>query len=134
MPLLKKATIYRALSRQMTYKDTALYGSSLPCMGWLRLVGSLQLRVSFAEYHLFHRALLQKETYNFKEPTSRSHPIGSLIMTCIFSQLNLHIYSGEFALFLILICSFSQLRLCLFLFICVFSPLNLRFSTILHVA
>ena len=29
-------------------------------MGWLRLVGSLKLEVSFAEYRLFHRALLQK--------------------------------------------------------------------------
>ena len=28
--------------------------------GWLRLVGSLKLKVSFAEYHLFCRALLQK--------------------------------------------------------------------------
>ena len=29
-------------------------------MGWLRLVGSLKLHVSFAEYSLFYRALLQK--------------------------------------------------------------------------
>jgi len=29
-------------------------------MGWLRLVGSLKLQVSFAEHHLFDRALLQK--------------------------------------------------------------------------
>jgi len=29
-------------------------------MGWLRLVGSLKLEVSFAEYRLFYRALLQK--------------------------------------------------------------------------
>ena len=29
-------------------------------MGWLRLVGSLKLQVSFAEYPLFYRALLQK--------------------------------------------------------------------------
>jgi len=29
-------------------------------MGWLRLVGSLKLQVSFAEYRLFYRALLQK--------------------------------------------------------------------------
>jgi len=29
-------------------------------MGWLRLVASLKLQVSFAEYHLFYRALLQK--------------------------------------------------------------------------
>ena len=29
-------------------------------MGWLRSVGSIKLQVSFAEYSLFHRALLQK--------------------------------------------------------------------------
>jgi len=29
-------------------------------MGWLRLVGSIKFQVSFAEYHLFDRALLQK--------------------------------------------------------------------------
>jgi len=35
-------------------------------MGWLRLVRSLKLYVSFAEYCLFHRALFAKETHNFK--------------------------------------------------------------------
>jgi len=29
------------------------------CMGWLRLVGSIRLQVSFAEYSLFYRALWQ---------------------------------------------------------------------------
>ena len=29
-------------------------------MGWLRLVGSLKVQVSFTEYSLFYRALLQK--------------------------------------------------------------------------
>ena len=29
-------------------------------LGWLRLVGSIKLQVSFAEYSLFYRALLQK--------------------------------------------------------------------------
>ena len=29
-------------------------------MGWLRLVGSFKIKVSFAEYHLFYRVLLQK--------------------------------------------------------------------------
>ena len=38
----------RLLSRQSTH------------MGWLRLVGSLKLQVSFAEYRLFYRALSQK--------------------------------------------------------------------------
>ena len=47
----------------MTCKDKASYGSSPSCtsyMGWLRSVGSIKLYVSFAEYRLFRRALLQK--------------------------------------------------------------------------
>jgi len=31
-------------------------------MGWLRLVGSLKFYVSFAEYGLFYRVLLQKRS------------------------------------------------------------------------
>ena len=33
-------------------------------IGWLRLLGSLKLYVSFAEYRLFYRALLQKRPIN----------------------------------------------------------------------
>ena len=51
-------------------------------MGWLRLVGSIKLKVSFAEYSLFYSAFLIKETifcksdlFNFMDPTNRSHPI-----------------------------------------------------------
>jgi len=35
-------------------------------MGWLRLVGSLKLQVSFVEYRLFYRALLQKRPIIWK--------------------------------------------------------------------
>ena len=35
-------------------------------MGWLRLVGSIKLQVSFAEYSLFYRALLQKRPINLR--------------------------------------------------------------------
>ena len=53
-------------------------------MGWLRLVGSLKLQVSLAEYRLFYRALLQKRPmisrsllivatpYSFKRISKRS--------------------------------------------------------------
>jgi len=34
--------------------------NATPYMGWLRLVGSLEWHISFAEYSLFYRALLQK--------------------------------------------------------------------------
>jgi len=44
-------------------------------MGSLRLGGSIKLQVSCAEYRLFYRALLQKETYHLIDPANRSHPI-----------------------------------------------------------
>jgi len=31
------------------------------CMGWLQILGSLKLQVSFAEYSLFYRAVLQRD-------------------------------------------------------------------------
>ena len=41
--------------------DTHMYGTVYEYdMGSLQLVGSSKLKVSFAEYHLFFRALLQK--------------------------------------------------------------------------
>ena len=55
-------------------------------MGWLRLVGSIKSQVSFAEYRLFYRALFAKETYNFIDPTNRSHPICTA--SCIWSVIS----------------------------------------------
>jgi len=46
------------------WHDWSMWVTRLTCiwlnMGWLRLVGSLKLQVSFAEYRLFYRARLQK--------------------------------------------------------------------------
>ena len=44
--------IYHVLAKPQAKEDLN--------MGWLRLVGSLKLKVSFAECSLFYRALLQK--------------------------------------------------------------------------
>ena len=43
-----------------TYDQVMPYMSESFHMGWLRLVGSINLQVSFAEYRLFYRVLLQK--------------------------------------------------------------------------
>ena len=40
--------------------DTASTLHPIAGMGWLRLVGSLKLLVSFAKYSVFHKALLQQ--------------------------------------------------------------------------
>jgi len=47
-------------------------------MGWLRLVGSLQLQVSFAKEPYKLDLYSAKETYELKEPTDRSHSIPCL--------------------------------------------------------
>jgi len=42
-------------------------------LGWLWLAGSMKSQVFFAEYRLFCRALLQKETYNLVYDSDKSH-------------------------------------------------------------
>ena len=64
-------------------------------MGWLRLVGSPKWQVSFAEYCLFYRALLQKGP-NFKGPTNRSHPIVALIVSWPFGIFTSVSLAGAF--------------------------------------
>jgi len=44
-------------------------------VGWLRLVGSLKLQVSFETESYKKRQYSAKETCNFKEPANRRHPI-----------------------------------------------------------
>jgi len=51
-------------------------------MEWLRLLGSLEYEVSFAEYSLFYRALLKIEARILKEPTNRSHAVCLDAMVC----------------------------------------------------
>ena len=64
-------------------------------MGWLRLVGSLKVKVSNAKELYKRDDILQKrrysakETYNFKELTNRSHPRSRFI----FFTLTVFVYS-----------------------------------------
>ena len=48
------------------------------CMGWLRLVGSLNC-MSLLQNIVSFIGLFCKETYNFKEPTIGSHPIAERV-------------------------------------------------------
>ena len=49
-------------------------------MGWLRLVGSSKLQVSFAEYRLFYRALLQKRPIILRSLLVEATPYGYMCM------------------------------------------------------
>ena len=54
-------------------------------MGWLWLVGSLKLYVSFAKEPYKRDLNSAKETYNLKELTNRSHPI---VTFCVRKRLS----------------------------------------------
>jgi len=62
-------------------------------MGRLRLVGSLKLQVSFAEYCLFHRAILQKRPIILRnlliEATSYARPTRKIPCVIIISLIEL---------------------------------------------
>jgi len=81
-------------------------------MGWLRSVGSIKLKVSFAEYRLFYRALLQKRPViscilltestpgymagfeccvSMRMPVY-THPCIYICGVCVSVQRNVHIY------------------------------------------
>jgi len=52
--------VYICIMLIITYIYEGIYMCTYTRMGWLRLVGSLKLYVSFEKYSLFYRALLQK--------------------------------------------------------------------------
>jgi len=77
VPLSDKSNATDSFTRDMSRRVSSLWQGSFATetcnfqeptnywcatwpMGWLRLAGSLKLQVSFAEYRLFSRALLQK--------------------------------------------------------------------------
>jgi len=69
----------------MSHVTTCVNESSQTlAMGWLRLVSSFKLQVSFAKDPYRRDDILQKETYHFKEPTDRSHPIPAYCFTSPF--------------------------------------------------
>ena len=59
-------------------------------MGWLRSVGSIKFQVSFAGHRLFYRSFFAKETYDFIDPTNRSHPIPLHTCTTVTTYPPLH--------------------------------------------
>ena len=58
--------IYVRMHTLYAHSITLTSTNDTAAMGWLRLVGSFKLYVSFAEYRLFYRALLQKRSIIFR--------------------------------------------------------------------
>jgi len=63
-------------------------------MGWLQLVGSLKLQVSFAKEPYKRDVILQKRPINFKEPTFRSHHITKERL--LHPRIYIQIYTNTF--------------------------------------
>jgi len=58
--------------------------------GWLRSVGSMKLKVSFAEYHLFYRALLQKRLIIWSILLTEATPY-----SCAYGVVLSHVWRGH---------------------------------------
>jgi len=66
-------------------------------MGWLRSVGSIKLYVSFAEYRLFYRALLQKRPIIWSTlPTKATQYIHLHMHTCIWVYMYVCMYTRTY--------------------------------------
>ena len=65
-----------------THKKDVFEGKIHLAMGWLQLVASLKLYLSFAEYCLCYRALLQKRRRPQYKPLSPSWTNSSPTLTC----------------------------------------------------
>jgi len=66
--------------------------SHLNAMGWLRLVGSLKLYVSFAEYSLFCRALWQKRPMVLRSLLIAAAPYYRQFSECLHIHIWIHIH------------------------------------------
>jgi len=60
-------------------------------MVWLRLVGSLKLQVSFAEYRLLYRALLQKRLIILRSLLTEATACGASICECVAVRIQLRV-------------------------------------------
>ena len=58
-------------------------------MGWLRVVGSLKLQLSFAEYSLFYKALLQKRPIILRSLLIEATPYGVALISRLLKIIKL---------------------------------------------
>ena len=60
------------------------------CMGWLQLVGSIKFWVSFAEYSLFNRDLLQKRPLILSILLTEATPY--LCISCVHTYVHIYVF------------------------------------------
>ena len=80
------------------------------CMGWLQLVGSFKLQVSFAEYTLFYRALLQKRPIVSRSLLIEATPyvhLTSYPSVCIWPRIYRHSVYEAYLLCHDVVCAFD---------------------------
>jgi len=72
-------------------------------MGWLRFMGSLKAKVSFAEYRLFYRALLQKRPLILRSLLIVATPYPDLLsylsrmrVSCLSNMLHTHTHTHTY--------------------------------------
>ena len=93
-------------------------------MGWLRLVGSFKLQVSFAEYSLFYRALLQKRLIILRSLLVVATPY-RYIITHITIEINAHeyvikyIFEIEYTNPVLCVCRCVCVCVCVYVCVCV---------------
>ena len=77
---------YTYLFKFMCVSNSSAHTHKSPPMGWLRLVGSLKLQVSFAEYRLFYRAPLQKRPIILRSLliVATPYPFSLALWACVY--------------------------------------------------
>jgi len=88
-------------------------------MGWLWLVGSLKLQVSFAKEPYKRDDILQ-ETFHFKETTNRSCSV-SLCVFCLYSVRDMYTFVCSYVY--ICVCTVNiqgQRHVYIFMFVCIY--------------
>ena len=81
-------------------------------MGWLRSVGSIKLYVSFAEYRLFYRSLLQKRPIILSILLTKATPY-----LCI--RINAYVH----------LCTYIYISICTYTHICMYAYVYISLRT-----
>jgi len=80
-------------------------------MGWLQLVGSIKLQVSFTEYSLFYKALLQKRQIILRSLLTKATPY-TYLSILIFLYISFYCYLSTLICLCVLFESYTSILNC----------------------